>query len=145
MGGSSSYASYAPGTLEPLKPLLILPEVTDIRLGLMADSILPTHRTSGGLIVSGEIGTRRGSYNKKLLDPKEITSWWDLLKPKLKGKLGASIRGSPAEAAKRFCFSITRRHWDEKYITQDARPKPTLVTRDLQQGTDWLANGKILF
>jgi len=29
MGGSSTYASFASGTLEPMKPLLITPEVTD--------------------------------------------------------------------------------------------------------------------
>src|SRR5262250_2106597 len=29
MGGSSTYAVFTPGTLEPLKPLLLLPEVTD--------------------------------------------------------------------------------------------------------------------
>src|ERR1044071_10427143 len=29
MGGSSSFASFAPGTLEPLKPLLLMPEVAD--------------------------------------------------------------------------------------------------------------------
>ena len=28
MGGSSTYAAFFPGTLEPLKPLLILPEVS---------------------------------------------------------------------------------------------------------------------
>src|SRR5262245_26084462 len=89
MGGSSTYAAFAPGTLEPLKPLLILPEVTDVSNWFDGKLHFADPQNDAGLIISGEIGTRRGSYNTKLVDPKEIQSWWDLLQPKWKGKLGS--------------------------------------------------------
>ena len=40
MGGSSTYASFTPGILEPLKPLLILPDVIDLT-GIGAARRLP--------------------------------------------------------------------------------------------------------
>src|SRR5947208_10664640 len=89
MGGSSTYASFAPGTMEPLKPLLLLPEVNDPSAWWDRKLHFADPQNQAAIIISGEVGTRRGSYNTKLVDPKEIQSWWDLLQPKWKGKLGS--------------------------------------------------------
>src|SRR5438874_1700289 len=67
MGGSSSFAAFAPGTLEPLKPLLILPEVTDLSAWFDGKLYFADTSNAAALIISGEIGTRRGSYNTKLV------------------------------------------------------------------------------
>src|SRR6185295_13372728 len=60
MGGSSTYASFAPGTLEPLKPLLILPDVNDSNNWFDGKFHFADAQNNAGLIISGEIGTRRG-------------------------------------------------------------------------------------
>ena len=145
MGGSSSYASYAPGTLEPLKPLLILPEVNDMSAWFDGRLHFADAQNQAAVIVSGEIGTRRGSYNNKWVDPKEITSWWDLLQPKWKGKLGSFDPRVAGGGGETFLFFYYTAALGRKYITRLLSETDLLLTRDLQQGTDWLANGKILF
>jgi len=145
MGGSSTFASFAPGTLEPLKPLLILPEVTDSSAWFDGKFHFADAQSNAALIISGEIGTRRGSYNTKLVDPKEIQSWWDLLQPKWKGKLGSFDPRVAGGGGETFMFFYYTPSLGQKFITKFLTETDILLTRDLQQGTDWLAQGKILF
>lgn len=145
MGGSSTYAAFAPGTLEPLKPLLLLPEVTDLTNWFDGKLHFADPQSNAGLIISGEIGTRRGSYNTKLLDPKEIRSWWDLLNPKYKGKLVTFDPRVAGGGGETFLFFYYTPSLGEKFISRILTEMDILMTRDLQQGTDWLASGKVVF
>jgi iron(III) transport system substrate-binding protein len=145
MGGSSTYASFAPGTLEPMLPLLILPEVTDMSAWFDGKLYFADAQNNAGLIISGEIGTRRGSYNTKLVDPKEIRSWWDLLQPKWKGKLGTFDPRVAGGGGETFLFFFYTPSLGRSFITRLLTETDIVMTRDLQQGTDWLAQGKILF
>lgn len=145
MGGSSTYAAFAPGTLEPLKPLLILPDVVDAANWFDGRFHFADAENHAGLIISGEIGTRRGSYNTKLVNPKEIQSWWDLLAPKWKGKLGSFDPRVAGGGGETFMFFYYTPSLGQKFIARLLSETDILLTRDLQQGTDWLATGKILF
>lgn len=145
MGGSSSFAAFAPGTFEPLKPLLILPEVTDSSAWFDGKMYFADPQDNAALIISGEIGTRRGSYNTKLVDPKEIQSWWDLLQPKWKGKLASFDPRVAGGGGETFMFFYYTPSLGRKFITRFLTETDLLLTRDLQQGTDWLAQGKVLF
>ena len=145
MGGSSTYAAFAPGTLEPLKPLLILPDVADATNWFEGKFHFADPQNNAGLIISGEIGTRRGSYNTKLVNAKEILSWWDLLQPKWKGKLGSFDPRVAGGGGETFLFFYYTPSLGQKFITRLLSETDILLTRDLQQGTDWLATGKILF
>ena len=145
MGGSSTYAAFTPGTLEPLKPLLILPDVNDANNWFDGRLHFADPQNNAGLIISGEIGTRRGSYNTKLLDPKDVQSWWDLLKPKFKGKLATFDPRVAGGGGETFLFFYYTPSLGQKYITQLLSDTEILITRDLQQGTDWLGSGKVIF
>lgn len=145
MGGSSTYAAFAPGTLEPLLPLLLLPEVTDLANWFEGKLHFADPQNNSGLIISGEIGTRRGSYNTKLLDPKDIRSWWDLLNPKYKGKLVTFDPRVAGGGGETFLFFYYTPALGEKFISRILTETDILMTRDLQQGTDWLASGKVVF
>jgi len=145
MGGSSTYASFAPGTLAPLKPLLILPEVSDLANWFDGKLYFADPQNNAALIISGEIGTRRGSYNTKLVDPKEIQSWWDLLQPKWKGKLVTFDPRVAGGGGETFLFFYYTPALGQKFITRILTETDILITRDLQQGTDWLAQGKVAF
>ena len=145
MGGSSTFASFALGTLEPLKPLLILPEVTDSSAWFDGKFHFADPQNNAALIISGEIGTRRGSYNTKLVDPNEIQSWCDLLQPKWKGKLGSFDPRVAGGGGETFMFFYYTPSLGQKFIMKFLTETDILLTRDLQQGTDWLAQGKILF
>jgi iron(III) transport system substrate-binding protein len=145
MGGSSSYATFSAGTLEPMKPLLLLPEVNDPSAWWDGKLQFADPQNQSAIIISGEVGTRRGSYNTKLLDPKEIQSWWDLLRPKWKGRLGSFDPRVAGGGGETFLFFYYTPALGTEFITRLLAETEILLTRDLQQGTDWLAQGKILF
>ena len=145
MGGSSSYATFSAGTLEPMKPLLLLPEVNDPSAWWDGKLQFADPQNQSAIIISGEVGTRRGSYNTKLLDPKEIQSWWDLLRPKWKGRLGSFDPRVAGGGGETFLFFYYTPALGTEFVTRLLAETEILLTRDLQQGTDWLAQGKILF
>jgi len=145
MGGSSSYRAFPSGTLEPLRAQLILPETYDESAWWQRKLWFADPKNDSAIIFTGEVGTRRGSYNMNLLDPKEIQSWWDLLKPKFKGKLGTFdplVAGGGGETFIFFYYSPTL---GPQFITRLLTETDILVTRNLEQGTNWLAQGRIIF
>ena len=145
MGGSSSFASFPPGTLEPLKPLLLLPEINDLSAWWDGKLHFADPQNQAAIIISGEVGTRRGSYNTKLLNPAEIQSWWDLLQPKWRGKLGSFDPRVAGGGGETFLFFYHTPALGPKFITRILSETEIQLTRDLQQGTDWLGQGKIVF
>ena len=145
MGGATSFGTFAPGTLAPLKPLLILPEVTDLSAWFGGKMDFADSQNNAAVIISGEIGTRRGSYNTKLVDPKEIQSWWDLLQSKWKGKLASFDPRVAGGGGETFSFFYHTPALGRTFITRLLTETDLLLTRNMQQGTDWLAQGKILF
>jgi iron(III) transport system substrate-binding protein len=145
MGGSSSYRSFPPGTLEPLRAQLILPETYDESAWWQKKLWFADPKNDSAVVLTGEVGTRRGSYNTKLLDAKEIQSWWDLLKPKFKGKLGTFDPLVAGGGGETFNFFYASPALGPQFITRLLTETDILVTRHLEQGTDWLAQGKIIF
>lgn len=145
MGGSSSYRSYPPGTLEPLRAQLILPETYDESAWWQKKMWFADPKNESAIVITGEVGTRRGSYNSKVLDPKEIQSWWDLLKPRFKGRLGTFDPLIPGGGGETFNFFYASPALGPPFITRLLTETDILVTRNLEQGTDWLAQGKIIF
>jgi iron(III) transport system substrate-binding protein len=145
MGGATSFGTFAPGTLAPLRPLLIVPEVMDPSAWFGGKMSFADPENAAAVIISGEVGTRRGSYNTKLVDPKEIQSWWDLLQPKWKGKLASFDPRVSGGGGETFSFFYHTPALSRVFITRLLTETDLLLTRDMQQGTDWLAQGKILF
>lgn len=145
MGGSSTYISYPSGILEPMRPLLVLPEVTDESAWWGGKLSFSDPQNQYVIILTGEVGTRRGSYNTKLVDPNEIRSWWDLLNPKWKGKIGAFDPRVSGGGGETFLFFHLSPALGPGFIKRLLTDTDLVLTRDLVQGTDWLARGKILF
>jgi iron(III) transport system substrate-binding protein len=128
--------------LDPIKPALILPEVTD-----QTKWYLKKHQYSDpeGQYVLNYVGSATYgavNYNTKLVDVKEFASYWDLLKPKWKGKIEArDIReAGPGAGNTRFFYyhpelgpAFIRKLFGETDVT---------LFRDFRQGPDWLATGK---
>lgn len=127
---------------DPIKPALILPEVADESLWWEGKH---HYLDEEGQYVFRVVGAPQlGSlfYNTKLVDAKEIKSFWDIAKPKWKGKIearDARIPG-PGNGALRFFYhnpelgpAFLRRLFGEMDI---------MLFHDFRQGTDWLARGK---
>ena len=88
-GGTNSLYNtlYKGKALDPLKPVLMLPEVTDTSKWYGNE-----HRYAdpeGKYIFSfiGSPSNAQLAYNTKMVDPKEFKSYWDVTNPKWKGKI----------------------------------------------------------
>jgi iron(III) transport system substrate-binding protein len=128
--------------LDPIKSLLILPEVLDTSGWWGGRHI---YLDPEGEYIRSYNGITQSyfHYNTKLVDPSGIKSYWDLLDPKWKGKMVTWEPMAPGtDGVLRFLYhtpeigpQFLRRFFTEMDIT---------VTRDARQFVDWLATGKFL-
>jgi iron(III) transport system substrate-binding protein len=142
-GGVTTHGQlYKAKVLDPIKPALILPEVTDPSKWYQNRH---HYNDAEGQFVFSYVGSATYgsvSYNTKLVDAKEFKSYWDLLNPKWKGKIVArDVRApGPGSGNARLFYhhpelgpSFVRKLFGEMDIT---------LFRDYRQGPDWLAVGK---
>jgi ABC-type Fe3+ transport system substrate-binding protein len=139
--GTAHATLYTGKMLDPIKPLLILPDVLD-----EAKWWQGKHKyvdPEGNYIFSfvGNGGGVNINYNKQLVNPKEFNSYWDLLNPKWRGKIVATdprTRGMDTPVLFFYYNSklgpeFMRRLYGEMDVT---------IARDYRQPVDWLATGK---
>ena len=143
MGGSTmSTTSYKPqGYLEPIKPLLVLPEVTDPKLWYGGNGLYFGDKERQ--YVACPVLTASNNYlsvNTGLVKPAEIKSYKDLLNPKWKGKIiinDPTITG----AGSRWFAVVADRFTGLDYMRDLVRQEPVL-TRDQRLQAESLARGK---
>jgi iron(III) transport system substrate-binding protein len=142
-GGVTTYGQlHRAKVLDPIKPALLLPEVTDPTKWYQKQH---HYADPEGQYVFNYVGSATYgsvSYNTQLVDVKDFKSYWDLLKPNWKGKiLARDIRapGPGSGTARLFYYhselgpSFIRKLFGEMDIS---------LFRDYRQGPDWLAVGK---
>jgi len=127
--------------LDPLKPLLVLPEVTDTKKWYGNE-----HRYAdpeGKYIFSfiGSPSNAQLAYNTHLVNPKEFKSYTDVLNPKWKGKI---VSLDPRDTG----LGATMQFW---YYSPELGPEfmkkffggmDVTYAKNFRQMTDWLAQGK---
>ncbi|MBI4335004.1 MAG: extracellular solute-binding protein [Chloroflexi bacterium] len=128
------------GILAPIEPMLILPEVKE-----------PNNWTGGQLFLDrGKLAiafsaeyTSFVGRNTDLVKGGEIKSYYDLLDPKLKGKI--VMRDPMTPGSSNAWISFMERIWGlektKDYLRQLVKQEP-VVTRDLRLQGEWLAKGK---
>jgi len=140
LGGRSFFDFHRAGVLDPIKPVLILPDVVDGSKWLNGEHYYADSEKQFVFVYEGSVAGVGLHYNTNLVDPKEFKSYWDLLNPKWKGKILLYERigvGSPSVV--RFYHNsqlgpdFLRRLLSEMDIT---------VSQDRRQSSDWLASGK---
>jgi iron(III) transport system substrate-binding protein len=140
LGGRSFFDFHRAGVLDPIKPVLILPEVVDGSKWLNGEHYYADTEKQFVFMYEGSVAGVGLHYNTNLVDIKEFKSYWDLLNPKWKGKLLLYERigvGSPSVV--RFYHNsqlgpdFLRRLLSETGLT---------VSQDRRQSSDWLAAGK---
>ena len=72
--------------LEPVKPLLLLPEVLDTSGWYEGKHYYDDPENRYIFVFEGTPRSGEITYNTKLVNPSEIKSYWDLLNPKMEGK-----------------------------------------------------------
>ena len=128
--------------LEPIRPALILPEVTDESKWWNGKHHYADAEGRYIFVFQGNVHGGENAFNTKLVNPKEVKSYWDFLDPKWKGKIVAYDvnRVSTVAHALRFLYNhpelgpeFVRRFFSEMDIT---------YSRDERQMIDWLGAGK---
>ncbi len=128
--------------LEPIRPALILPEVIDESKWWNGKHHYADAEGRYIFVFQGNVHGGENAFNTKLVNPKEVKSYWDFLDPKWKGKIVAYDvnRVSTVAHALRFLYNhpelgpeFVRRFFSEMDIT---------YSRDERQMIDWLGAGK---
>jgi iron(III) transport system substrate-binding protein len=142
-GGTNSLYNtlYKGKALDPLKPLLVLPEVTDSSKWFNNE-----HRyadTEGKHIFAfiGAASNAQLAYNTKMVNAQEFKSYQDVLNPKWKGKI---VSLDPRDAG----LGATMQFWyyspelGPEFIKKFFGAMENTYSKNFRQMTDWLAQGK---
>jgi iron(III) transport system substrate-binding protein len=142
-GANPNYQQfYLAKALDPIKPALMLPEVTD-----PSKWYLKKHQYSDpeGQYVFNYVGSATYgsiSYNTNLVNAKEFKSYWDLLNPKWKGKIAARDIREAGPGAGNTRFFYYQSELGSAFIKKLFGEMGVTLFRDFRQGPDWLATGK---
>ena len=140
LGGRSFFDFHKAGVLDPLKPVLLLPEVVDGSKWLNGEPFYADSEKQFVFMYEGSVAGNGLHYNTGLVDLKEFKSYWDLLAPKWKGKILLFERpgvGSP---------SVVRYYYHAQlgpeFVKRLFGDMDVTVSQDRRQSSDWLAAGK---
>lgn len=126
------------GAVDPLEPALILPEVLDSKVWYGGQ--IPWGDKEHLVIMANASPNTNIAINTDLVNLEEIKSYYDLLKPKWKGKIimnDPSVTGTGLKT-----FSVLAFHTlNLDFFRQLARQEPMII-RDQRLQVDWLARGK---
>jgi iron(III) transport system substrate-binding protein len=136
LGGSGLYSLYQAKALDPVKPALILPEVVDESKWWEGRHDYLDKERSYILSFNG-VSRVDVVYNKDIVNPKDLKSYWDLLNPKWKDKI---VAFSHIQSPHRYFYY----HPDlgPKFLTRLYGEMKAIQSDSMRQISDWLAVGK---
>jgi len=131
---------YKAKALDPIPPVLVLPEVTDLSKWWQGKHHYVDPENQYLLNINGETRIVIG-YNTKLVNPAEIKSYWDLLNPKWKGKIVAydPTLGGAGDAMR---FFYHEKSLGPEFVKRILTETDIVISSDTRQMGDWLAGGK---
>jgi iron(III) transport system substrate-binding protein len=140
VGGGTSTSLVKAKALDPIASAFVLPEVKDQALWFEGRH---QYNDSDGryVFVYAAFPLRLVGYNTKIVDPKAITSFWDLLEAKWKGKITAKDPRDPGGGSP-LLFFYYNPQLGREFIRKLLTGGILTLTRDERQQTDWLASGK---
>ncbi|MBM4261400.1 MAG: extracellular solute-binding protein [Deltaproteobacteria bacterium] len=141
MGGGNVLHGFPANALDPIPPVLLLPEVTRESAWFGKKLRLTDKEQKTILSFSESAKTSTIAYNTKSVNPKEIQAWKDLLNPKWKGKI-AGFDPRVSGGGDPFRFFQATPEFGPEFVSRLVRETEIVFTRDLHQGLDWLASGK---
>jgi len=141
MGGArTSQTRLLPaGALTPVKSLLIHPEVLDQSAWYGGGLTFLDEKDRAYILAwAGNASTSEIAYNTNLVDPKDIQSYFDLLKPKFKGKI---VMRDPAMAgvSQGTAFYYLNPNLGKEFLRRLLTEMDVTITRNARQAAEWLA------
>jgi ABC-type Fe3+ transport system substrate-binding protein len=142
LGGGTSTSLYKAKALDPISSAFVLPEVSDPTKWFEGKHHY-NDRESQYSFIYAAFPLRLLGYNTKLVDPRTITSFWDLLDPKWKGKTTLKDPKDPGGGSP-LLFLYHNPQLGPEYIKKLVTVGGLTLVRDPRERlqTDWLASGK---
>jgi iron(III) transport system substrate-binding protein len=131
--------------LEPVKPLLVLPEVVDPSGWYEGKHHYDDPENRYIFVFEGTPRSGEITYNTKVVNPAEIKSYWDLLNPKWKGKIVSvdPLVSGPISAAHIFFYK--QPDLGAEFLRRFHADTDITIVRSNEQMMDWLSAGKYAF
>jgi len=143
-GKGTAYATlYVGKILDPIKPILLLPDVLDETKWWRGAHKYVDPENKHIFVYIGNAGGVEINYNSKMVNPREFSSYWDLVQPRWKGKIVATdprVRGMDNPVL----FFYYHAKLGPEFIKKLYGDMEVSIARDYRQPVDWLAAGKFL-
>jgi ABC-type Fe3+ transport system substrate-binding protein len=131
--------------LDARTPALILPEVLDESKWWQGKHHYGDLEKKFIFIYEGSAQSGGISYNTLLVNPKEMTSYWDLLRPRRRGKIISTDPRRPGTSMQNLRFYYHHPELGADFLKRLYGEMDVAISRDDQQMIDWLAAGKCTF
>jgi ABC-type Fe3+ transport system substrate-binding protein len=140
-GGQSTFVNelYPKNMLDPIKPLLIHPDVQNSSVWLKGKPWFIDDKDQYLLRVI-DLVVPIGAVNAKIVDPGIFKSGKDLLNPKWKGKIAMYDPTRPGPGSN--TLSYLMKLFGEQYAIDLIRGQDVKFTRNRRQLADWMVQGK---
>jgi len=136
---------YRAKILEPIKPLLVLPEVTDTTVWYEGRQHYDDPEGRYIFVFEGTPRSGEITFNTKLVNPSEIKSYWDLLNPKWKGKIVSVDPLVPGPISAAHIFFYRQPDLGAEFLRRLHADTDIAIVRSNEQMLDWLSSGKFAF
>jgi len=133
---------YKANILEPIRPQLILSEVIDESKWWGGKHHYADPESKYIFVFQGSVHGGENAYNTKLVNPKEIKSYWDFLDSKWKGKIVAYDVSRVSTVAHALRFLYNHPELGQEFIKRFFGEMDVTYSRDERQMVDWLGSGK---
>jgi iron(III) transport system substrate-binding protein len=129
---------------EPVESALILPEVVDPTKWWKRKHHYSDDKGQYIFVYEGSVRAANIVYSKTLVNPQAITSYWDLLNPKWKGKIVATDAGQRPAGGIQDGLRLFYYHPDlgGKFLQKLYGEMEVTLSRNQTQMLDWIAAGK---
>ena len=140
--GTPYYVLYRRGLLDPIKPALILPEVTEPSNWWQGKQHYIDPEDKYVFVFMGPVSTGYVYYNTNQVKPSEFKSYYDLLKSKWKGKMIMRDPRTPGSGRSALRAIYHHPELGPKFLVRLFGEMDLTLVRDPRQLVDWLAVGK---
>jgi iron(III) transport system substrate-binding protein len=139
IGNTSPYSLYQAKALQPIASAFILPEVKDESKWWQGKHHYVDPEGKYIFVPVGSVSVNMVAYNTEVAKPAELTSFWDLLTERWKGKMVAMDprAGGYGRSGARFVYHHPQ--LGPEYLRRFFTETGVTVTRDYRPAIDWLA------